>query len=95
MFTFQISLKNKPPTCRGMLSIVSYVYDPLGFISSFVLTAKIILQKLCSDKIGWSEESSGDNLIFWNKWLEDLPPLEEFAVERCLLPSEFGNVVRC
>ena len=94
IFTFQISVKNKPPTRRGILSIVSSVYDPLGFIPPFVLTAKIILQKLCSDKVGWDEEISGDNLIFWNKWLKDLPHLEEFAVQRYLLPSEFGNVVR-
>ena len=93
-FTFQIIVKNKPPTRRGILSIVSSVYDPLGFISPYVLTAKIILQKLCNDKIGWDEEICGENLIFWNKWLNDLPCLEEFAVERCLLPSEFGNVVR-
>ena len=56
MFTFQISMKNKPLTHRGILSIVSSVYDPLGFISPFVLTAKIIL-----DKIDWNEEISGDN----------------------------------
>ena len=31
MFTFQISVKNKPPTCRGILSIVSSAYDPLGY----------------------------------------------------------------
>ena len=33
-------------------------------------------------------------MSFWNKWLKDVPRLEEFPVERCLLPLEFGNVVR-
>ena len=89
MFTFQISVKNTPPT-----RLVASVYDPLGLISPFVLTAKIILQKLYNEKIGWDEEISGHDSIFWNKWLEDLSRLEDFEVERCSVLSEFRNVVR-
>ena len=46
-FTFKICQKEKPLTRRGMLSIISSVYDPIGFVSPFILTAKIILQRLC------------------------------------------------
>ena len=42
-FTFKICQKEKPLTRRGMLSIASSVYDPIGFASPFVLKAKIIL----------------------------------------------------
>ena len=51
----------------------------------FVLTAKIILEKLCNNKIGWDEEISGDNLIFWNKWLKDLSRPQEFAMGLMLI----------
>ncbi|KAK3744012.1 hypothetical protein QZH41_004822 [Actinostola sp. cb2023] len=47
-FSYKIASKEKPATRRGILSIVSSVYDPLGFVSPCILLAKIILQDLCS-----------------------------------------------
>ena len=46
-FGFKVKVKGKPPTSRGILSLVSSVYDPQGFASPFVLPAKVILQDLC------------------------------------------------
>ena len=48
--------KDKPSTRRGILSIVSSVYDPLGFVAPFIWTAKMILQRLCRKNIGWDDE---------------------------------------
>ncbi|XP_072163249.1 uncharacterized protein [Diadema setosum] len=45
-FGFKVHLREKPATRRGILSIASSLYDPLGFIAPFVLPAKILLQKL-------------------------------------------------
>jgi len=50
-FVFKIQVKNKPLTRRRLLSIVSSIYDPLGFTAPFVLAAKIVLQDLCRRKI--------------------------------------------
>ena len=55
-FTFKIVVKDKPSTRRGLLSIISSVYDPLGFVSPFVLPAKFILQELCRRKFDWDDE---------------------------------------
>ena len=46
IFGFKVKVKEKPPTGRGILSLVSSVYDPLGFASPFVLPAYAILQDL-------------------------------------------------
>ena len=54
-FGFDTSRKEKPDTQRGLLSITSSVYDPLGFVSPFVLKAKMIFQSLCRLKIGWDD----------------------------------------
>ena len=51
-FRFQSDLKEKPMTQRGMLSIVSSIYDPLGFVARFILKSKRLLQLLCQDEIG-------------------------------------------
>ena len=42
-FVFKISVKEKPATRRGILSIVSSIYDPLGFVAPFILQAKLIM----------------------------------------------------
>ena len=91
-FFYDISIKEKPPTRRGMLSIISSVYDPLGFISPFVLRAKIIHQ-LCRQKLSWDEEIPEAEHISWKKWLAELPTLTEFTVERCMKPENFCEIV--
>ncbi len=39
-FSFKVTVKSQPATRRGILSAVSSVYDPLGFLSPFILKAK-------------------------------------------------------
>jgi hypothetical protein len=47
---FKTNIKNRPATKRGMLSVVSAIYDPLGLLSSCILRAKLIMQDLCRKK---------------------------------------------
>lgn len=54
-FEFNISVKPKDPTRRGILAVVSSAYDPLGLAAPFLLTAKILLQDLCRRKMGWDD----------------------------------------
>ena len=55
VFEFCIIVNGKPPTRRGILSVISSVYDPLGFAAPFTLPAKKILQDLCREEIGWDD----------------------------------------
>ena len=55
-FSFKIASKEKPATRRGILSIVSSIYDPLGFVSPCILPAKGILQDLCLKGLGWDDQ---------------------------------------
>ena len=57
-FGFAIMVKNKPFTRRGTLSVVSSVYDRLGFAAPFILLAKEILQSLCRTNMGWDSPIS-------------------------------------
>ncbi|XP_068758062.1 uncharacterized protein [Montipora capricornis] len=54
-FGFKIDLKHSQPTPRGILSVVSSVYDPLSLVAPFVLPAKRLLQDLCRGKLGWDD----------------------------------------
>lgn len=54
-FTFQLTINNRQNTRRGILSTVSSVYNPLGFLAPFILTAKHILKDLCKTKCSWDD----------------------------------------
>lgn len=69
-FCFKIVIKDRPATGRGILSIVSSVYDPLGFAAPFILQAKLILQDLCRKKLGWDEEIPEEYRNRWRAWLQ-------------------------
>ncbi len=52
-FGFCVQLDQRPAIRRSILSSVSSVFDPIGFIAPFMLTGKAILQALCRDGYGW------------------------------------------
>lgn len=57
--TFNVTIKPQPDTQRGILSIVSSIYDPLGFLAPFTLPAKLLLQELCKINYGYEDRMWG------------------------------------
>ena len=76
------NIKNR----RNMLSIVSSIYDPMGMVAPYVVKAKMILQSLCQQKIGWDEEIPHQQAHEWSQWTKELPKLQEVKLDRCLKP---------
>ena len=70
-------------TRRRMVSAVYSLFNPLGFIAPYIMKAKLLLQTLRRKK---TEKAQ------WNRWLDDLPKLEEVKVDRCFRPREFVEV---
>ncbi len=91
MFTFKVQIQAKQSTRRGILSVVSSIYDPLGFLAPVILPAKQLLRNLCKDKKGWDEEIQDDQEQKWCNWLLDLQQLSKFTVPRCIKPANFGS----
>ena len=91
-FGFKISLRDKHSTRRGILSIVSSIYDPLRFVALFILHAKCLLQTLCRRGLGWDDKVSSEDISIWQSWLGDLPKLESLKVYRCFKPPDFVDV---
>lgn len=54
VFSFKVSLDEKPATRHGVLSVVASVYDPLGFLAPFILQGKRVLQEMCQKGISHS-----------------------------------------
>ena len=91
-FTFKVTLRDRPNTRRGILSMMSSVYDPLGLVAPVVLTAKKLLQDLCKKKIGWDDPISDEDGERWEKWKSQLPSLSRISLGRCIKPLYFGDL---
>ncbi|XP_068741884.1 uncharacterized protein [Montipora capricornis] len=90
-FKFKASQSGKPPTKRGVLSIVSSLFDPLGFLSPFVFSAKILLQELWRDKLPWDRQIPEPYLSQWQRWLEELPRVITIGISRCYKVQSLRN----
>ena len=93
VLNFRIIDEGKAPTRRGILSVVSSMYDPLGFVAPVILPAKSLLQSLCRHKFGWDEEISNADSVRWHGWLKELACLRTIAVPRCFKHPGFGAIV--
>ena len=81
-----LSSGQKPATRRTILSIVSSLFDPLGFLAPYIMKAKLILQELCRNGAGWDAVIEENEKNQWSRWLEDLNKLEKISVKRCFKP---------
>lgn len=91
-FQFRIVLQDKPLTRRGILSTISSVYDPLGFLAPVILTGRQILQSLCRDKPDWDDPVPEPLRHSWEKWRNSLHHLEKLKIQRCYKPHAFGEL---
>lgn len=54
-FTFTIKQRKPAHTRRQLLSIIAFLFDPLGFLAPFVVRAKILLQKVWQLGMTWDD----------------------------------------
>jgi len=91
---FVINVKNKEPiyTRRGLLSILSSLYDPLGFIAPFILIAKLLLQEEIRQGKQWDERLEPETRLQLDEWLSHWDMLRETRIPRYL--HTHGNQVQ-
>ncbi|XP_077969880.1 uncharacterized protein LOC120331115 [Styela clava] len=92
-YGFDVNVKLKPATKRGILSVLSSIFDPMGIVAPVILRARILMQQLCRNNYEWDDEISNSEKLLWNRWLEDIPGLENIFMQRFFAPSGFGNIV--
>jgi hypothetical protein len=97
VFTYKISpaCMSKPYTKRGLLSMLSSIYDPLGYASPFILKARKIVQDLFRIKAEWDDAIPSEQRSQWLEWVADLPNMERCQIPRCIKPIHFGPVINC
>ena len=75
-------------TQRWVLSTVSSLFDPLGFVSPVILKAKILFQSLTRQKFGWCDKLSDEDAKLRNSWLRELQALHHLEVVRYIFPAK-------
>ena len=91
-FNFKVTLNGKPLTRRGILSMVSSIFDPLGLIAPFVLLGKQLLQELRRHNVDWDEAIPEDIICRFNIWKEELPLLQNVKIPRCYKYDNFDRI---
>ncbi|XP_061705654.1 uncharacterized protein LOC133516653 [Cydia pomonella] len=83
---FQYSVKlpplSAPVTKRKIISDVSRLFDPLGWIAPCVIKAKIFIQRLWIAGTEWDEEPPSSILEDWYTYRNELAQLTNFSIPR-------------
>ena len=84
-FKVTVGLKlRREVTRKIMLSTIASMYDPLGLVSPWVITGKMLFQDATRLKLDWDEEVPSHIARKWLMWLEDLAELSEVSFPRCM-----------
>ena len=70
------------PTKQSLLQITAKIFDPLGFLSPFVIKSKVMFQKLCFGGKDWDTEIKDTLLEQWKVMLSDMKSLDHIEVPR-------------
>ena len=92
---FDASFYYKPNIKRGMLSMVSLIYDPLALVYPSVLDRRQIIHMLSLSQLAWDDPVDENVQEKWIKWKLSLKKLQEIKVDRCYKPKGFKRMVSC
>ena len=71
-------------TKRNVLKKTASIYDPFGFLTPFVVRAKMLIQEAWMEAIGWDEELPYNLKAEWEKWFKELGELDAVHVPQYL-----------
>ncbi|XP_033231938.1 uncharacterized protein LOC117182932 [Belonocnema kinseyi] len=82
-FHFHINeVHDEISTKRSILSAVSKLYDPMGWLAPVTIVAKILLQKLWLQKLDWDHTLPSDLAQEWYDFCTKLPALSRISIPR-------------
>ena len=92
-YTVTLPPTKKPVTKRIIISDISRLFDPLGWVSPSVIVAKIIIQKLWLSGISWDDEVPETILKEWLTYRDDLCQLSELQIPRWIKTKRNNTLV--
>ena len=83
---------NIHPTKRNILSVISTIYDPVGYLQLVTIQLKILFQEICKLKVDW-DDIIKDILPKWNNICKYLNSLQEIVINRCYYVYQFDDPI--
>ena len=74
-----------PSTKRSVLKLIASLFDPLGLLSPFVITLKLLFQDLCKGQVNWDEPLSRDLKRLYDSIVSDLKIFSQLKIPRCCI----------
>lgn len=76
--------KTEKMTKRKMLSLVSSIFDPIGFLSPLMILPKILLQATWKTKESWDDEVNEEIQKKFLKWSKQMKCIKDIRIPRWL-----------
>lgn len=90
LFTPQPFPESSNYTKRDVLSRISKLFDPAGWLAPYIVTAQIIMQPIWKEKTEWDEPISKESLRRWKSFQSDYQALDSIQI-----PRWFGYSPEC
>ncbi|KRY04490.1 hypothetical protein T12_1481, partial [Trichinella patagoniensis] len=95
--SYNISMEineKKEYTKREVLSAASRIYDPLGYLTPFVIRAKTLIQELWKRGLRWEDPIPHDLKTTWTRWITEWKEIENVQIPSCLIEIPMKNIIR-
>lgn len=93
VLSIKVSLADTQVTSkRILLSEVSKLFDPLGWIAPVIIPVKILLQTLWLAGLTWDEPLPPAILTEWNEFRHHLPKIEQIRIPRWIRTVRSTNI---
>ncbi|GIX89748.1 hypothetical protein CDAR_245561 [Caerostris darwini] len=86
------SFKFLENTKRSVLSTAAKVFDPVGFLSPFVVRITRLMQEIWERGLDWDSKLPEDLESKWKKWCAEIEVLGEMKTERCYFSRVVGKM---
>ncbi len=74
-------------TKRKILRVFPQLFDPLGLLLPYALTARCIFSSVAREVQNWDEKLDPGRLERWRRWVEQLRHLDRVKIPRCVKTS--------
>ncbi|XP_075163362.1 uncharacterized protein LOC142235997 [Haematobia irritans] len=69
-------------TKREVLSTIARFFDPCGWLAPIIIVAKLIMQQIWLDKVGWDDGLTPLTCITWQNFLKTCPDIQSVKIPR-------------
>ena len=84
---------NLTPTKRVILSFLARLFDPLGFLTPFLILCKILLQEIWQLGLDWDMEIPSELSRKFVRWVGGLKAIRDWQIPRCYSQDGWSSLV--